>query len=228
MRHCSRRYNLQLPRAFAKDHGKMNFEPYLTTDTNATIELITNVVAEDAASAPMVDANGLSLLLEAATDLSFRKAREEIHVNENTIVRQDFELCYDIPSDGAFWYYATAMECHLNKALAQMSSPPLVPSLHLNDLVLQRYAAGSQGITPHRDHVRYQSLVVLLVLSGHGRYYICSDREGNGAHEIPAPAGHVILMRAPGFASRKDRPFHFLSDITSERYSFGIRYDAMA
>ena len=54
----------------------MNFEPYLTSDTNATIELITNVVAEDAASAPMVDANGLSLLLKAATDLSFRKARE--------------------------------------------------------------------------------------------------------------------------------------------------------
>ncbi len=206
----------------------MDFERYLTADTNATIELINKVGAEDAASAPMVNAHGLNLLLEAAPDLPFRKAREEIVVNENTVVRQDFELCYNIVWDGVFRDCAIALERHLNKALAQMSPSPLAQSLRLNDLVLQRYASGSQGITPHRDHVRYQSLVVLLVLSGHGQYCICSDREGNGAREIPAPAGHVILMRAPGFANRKDRPFHFLSDITSERYSFGIRYDATA
>lgn len=206
----------------------MDFESYLTADTNATMELITNVVAKDAASAPMVDTRGLDLLLEAAVDLAFRRAREEVTVNENTIVRQDFELCYDIPSEGVFRDCADALERHLNKALAQMNPAPLAPSLRLNDLVLQRYGPGSQGITPHRDHVRYQSLVVLLVVSGHGRYCICSDREGSGAREIPAPAGHVILMRAPGFANRKDRPFHFLNDITSERYSFGIRYDATA
>ena len=204
----------------------MDFEPYLTADTNATIELIANVVAEDAASAPMVNTRGLDLLLEAAPDLAFRRAREEVNVNEITIVRQDFELCCDIPSDGAFWHCDGALERHLNRALAQMNPSPLAPSLRLNDFVLQRYSSGSQGITPHRDHVRYRGLVVLLVLSGHGRYCICSDREGNGAREIPAPVGHVILMRAPGFANRKDRPFHFLSDITSERFSFGIRFDS--
>ena len=63
----------------------MDFEPYLTADTNATIELIANVVAEDAASAPMVNTRGLDLLLEAAPDLAFRRAREELNVNENTI-----------------------------------------------------------------------------------------------------------------------------------------------
>jgi hypothetical protein len=76
--------------------------------------------------------------------------------------------------------------------------------------------------------VRYQGLVVFLVLSSQSRYCVCSDREGNGAREVPATTGHVILMRAPDFANRKDRPFNFLSDITSERYSFGIRYDATA
>jgi hypothetical protein len=80
----------------------MNFETYLTADTNATIELITNAVAEDAASAPMVDAHGPNLLLKAAPALSFRRARKEINVDENTIVRQESELCYDIPRTGHF------------------------------------------------------------------------------------------------------------------------------
>ena len=92
--------------------------------------------------------------------------------------------------------------------------------------MVQRYASGSKGISPHRDHIRYRGLIALLVLSGHGRYFICADREGSAAREIPAPPGYLILMRAPDFANRKDRPFHYLTDITSERYSFGIRYDS--
>ena len=39
------------------------------------------------------------------------------------------------------------------------------------------------------------------------------------------PAGGLILMRAPGFAGLRDRPFHMLSDIQETRIGVGIRQD---
>jgi hypothetical protein len=35
-------------------------------------------------------------------------------------------------------------------------------------------------------------------------------------------------MRAPGFAGRRDRPFHFLRDVTQARLALGLRHDLRA
>jgi hypothetical protein len=35
-------------------------------------------------------------------------------------------------------------------------------------------------------------------------------------------------MRAPGFAGRRDRPFHYLSDVTQTRLALGLRHDLRA
>ena len=109
-----------------------------------------------------------------------------------------------------------------------MRSPPLSPPFQFNDRVLQRYAVGARGISPHRDHIRYQGLVAIVVLSGSGRFYVSPDRSGQDAREIPAPAGHAILMRAPGFAGRRTRPFHGLDRVDRRRLTIGLRYDARA
>jgi hypothetical protein len=93
-------------------------------------------------------------------------------------------------------------------------------------LILQRYEPGCLGITPHRDHIKYTALVAIVVLCGDGRFRVCADRSGRGAVEIPAPAGHVLLMRAPGFERQGRRPFHFLDQVTERRYSFGLRQDS--
>jgi hypothetical protein len=100
----------------------------------------------------------------------------------------------------------------------------LFPSpLHFNSLSLQKYAQGSIGITPHRDGLRYINLICIFVIAGQGRFFVCADRSGQEAVEIEATPGNVILMRAPGFLGEDLRPFHFVSEISATRYSFGLR-----
>ena len=106
-----------------------------------------------------------------------------------------------------------------------MEQQPLDYPFVINDFIVQRYLPGRKGITPHRDHVRYRGLVAIIVLGGTGSFWICSNRKGAGRCDIPAPPGSLLLMRAPDFAGRTDRPFHALSEITETRYSFGMRHD---
>ncbi len=127
---------------------------------------------------------------------------------------------------GAFRGLAKALDLLVNGALALVHPPPIDPPLRFNDLILQRYELGSRGITPHRDHVRYVGLVAIVVLSGSARFFVCADRTAHDAHEVPAPPGHLLLMRAPGFHGRRDRPFHFLTDVKARRYAFAVRHDA--
>jgi hypothetical protein len=42
---------------------------------------------------------------------------------------------------------------------------------------------------------------------------------------VPIPPGSLLLMRAPGFAGREDRPFHFLNEVAEERVCLGLRRD---
>ena len=95
-------------------------------------------------------------------------------------------------------------------------------------MLAQRYAPGARGISPHRDHLRYQGLVAILTLAGQARFLLCKDRAGTDPQVVPIPAGSLLLLRAPGFAGRQDRPYHALEAVTQERLSLGLRYDASA
>ena len=160
---------------------------------------------------------------DAGADLAFRAAKPVIGEGERAVY-QDFDICLSIPQPHRLWRLTRAVERLIAAALGTMAEPPL-DALPLNDLVLQRYPPGARGITPHRDHVRYVGLVVLVQLSGDGRFGLCSDRSGAGTRVLEAGPGDAILMRAPGFAGTKDRPFHFLDGIAVERYSLGMRCD---
>lgn len=96
--------------------------------------------------------------------------------------------------------------------------------LHFNSTRIQRYEAGSAGITPHRDFASDKLLVVLIPVMGEGRFCICKDREGSGARELRSAPGDLILMRGYGFLGAKMGPFHFLDSIASTRISIGLRY----
>ena len=159
--------------------------------------------------------------------LAYRSATPVVGDGERA-VRQRFELCMDIPDHHPVRALAAALDELLDKALC--SNPALWdgPPLHFNDLIVQRYEPGKTGITPHRDHIRYAGLVAVVVLSGTGRFCICSDRSGAHAREIPCPPGGVILMRAPGLAGTTGRPFHFVQDISRRRYTIGLRHDTRA
>ena len=142
-------------------------------------------------------------------------------------VWQDFEICMTFPERSIFRDFARVLEVMTNQALALMPEPPLA-QVRYNDLAVQRYRPGSRGITPHRDHIRYQGLVALVILTGEARFYTCADRSGADAREIPSPPGCLLLMRAPGYAGAKTRPFHMLKDVASYRVSLGLRFDTRA
>jgi hypothetical protein len=67
--------------------------------------------------------------------------------------------------------------------------------------------------------------VCLFILEGKGRFFICQDRSGSGAREIPNQPGEVLLMRAPGFLGSQERPFHLVREIQEPRYVFGLRQE---
>jgi hypothetical protein len=183
--------------------------------------------AEDAAALPLLSSQGCQALLAASESLSYRPAKPVIGAGERAVY-QDFEICMPVPQGSLFHACAEAVQQLLPLALAELDEPPLAAAPPLNDLVVQRYAPGSRGITPHRDHVRYRDLVAIVTLAGQARFFVCRERSGTDAREVAIPPGSLLLMRAPGFAGRSDRPFHFLSDVTSTRVCVGIRHDVEA
>jgi hypothetical protein len=172
----------------------------------------------------VLDVEGCAVLAEAAGALAFRPAAPTMGAGAK-IVRQEFDICMDVPASSAYGRFARTLDRLFDAALARLDPPPLARPFAFNDLVVQIYQPGVLGITPHLDHVRYVGLVALVVVCGAARFCLCDDREGNGVREVPAPAGHLVLMVAPGFEGSRKRPFHAVSDITERRISFGLRVD---
>ena len=197
--------------------------PSLCAGSDAMAAALDRVAREDAAVLPLLAPGDCRPFVESGADLAYRSAKPVIGEGERAVY-QDFDICLSIPPSHRLWQLTQAVERLVAAALATMASPPL-EALPLNDLVLQRYPPGARGITPHRDHVRYVGLVVIVQLSGDGRFGLCTDRSGAGARVLEAGPGDGILMRAPGFGGIKHRPFHFLDRITVERYSLGMRCD---
>jgi len=185
------------------------------------------MAAEDAVALPLLGPAERGPLVEAAGRLSYRPARPMIGEGDRT-VRQDFALCMTIGPGSPFHALAAALERAVAGALARLSPPPLAAPPRFNDLIVQRYHAGSLGITPHRDHIRYRDLVAIVTLAGRARFFLCADRSGCHAREVPIPPGSLLLMRAPGFGGLRDRPFHMLSDVTETRIALGLRHDVEA
>jgi len=167
---------------------------------------------------------GVAQALVATRGLTYRQARPEVGTGENR-VRQDFSICRDVPEDNPLHYLGGALSGLFDTALALLDAPP-VKRADFNDLVVQQYAAGSQGISPHRDHVRYTGLVVLVILVDGGRFRVCAERSGADATTLEAGVGDLLVMRGAGFAGFRERPFHFLDAVTTPRTSVGYRHES--
>jgi hypothetical protein len=197
------------------------FAPDLETELAAALDRLTT---EDAVSLPLLGPAQQDPLIEAAGRLSYRPARPVVGEDART-VRQDFELCTAFEPGSLFRGLAADLERQVAAALARLDPPPLPAPPRFNDLIVQRYPTGSLGITAHRDHIRYRHLVAIVTLAGRARFFLCPDRSGRNAREVPIPPGSLLLMRAPGFAGRGDRPFHMLSEVTETRIGLGLRHD---
>jgi hypothetical protein len=183
--------------------------------------------SEAAVSLPLLGPADRQALIEQTKHLAYRRATRIIGEGEQA-VRQDFELCMTIAAGSPFYDLAGALERQVARALTRLKPPPLATPPRFNDLIVQRYPPGSLGITPHRDHLRYRDLVAIVTLAGRARFFLCADRGGRDPRELPISPGSLLLMRAPGFAGCRDRPFHMLSEVSETRIALGLRHDVEA
>lgn len=188
-------------------------------------EALNRLILEDAVSLPLLREEDCKPLIAEAEALPYRPATPVIGKDDKEVT-QDFALSVGFQPGDSFHLLAEDLEALTSEALAKASTSLLPEAPHYNDLIVQRYEPGSRGISPHRDHLRYTGLVALVTLCGQARFFLCPDRSGRNARELPMPPGGLILMRAPGFAGLQDRPFHMLSDITETRIGIGIRHDS--
>ncbi len=182
---------------------------------------------EDAVSRPLLGLSARPRRIGAPAPRPVRPATPVVGEGDDA-VRQDFDLCMSFPERSLFHAFAGSLGRLVDASLAGLDPAPLARPFRFNDLVVQRYPKGSRGITAHRDHTRYQGLVALVTLAGTARFFICAERSGRGAREVPCPPGDLLLMRAPGFSGRRDRPFHLLRDVTQARLTLGLRHDLRA
>jgi hypothetical protein len=200
------------------------FDRHLIASPAAIARALARLADQDAVALDLLAQQGCDLLLAASAALTYRQAKAVVGEGDRRVY-QDFEICMPVPDGSPFHDCRDALERLLARALLEMPAPPLTHPPSLNDLVVQRYPVGSQGITAHRDHLCYRDLVAIVTLAGRARFFVSTERSGEHAREVSMPPGSLLLMRAPGFAGRDDRPFHFLTDVTEERVCLGLRHD---
>ncbi len=171
---------------------------------------------------PFLEENFRLSLLHEAEGYAYTPEEEYVGSGDK-LVRQQMATFSDFPPGSLYLELWQAVQTWLAEQLAKLPEYPFSTPLHLNSLSLQQYEAGSIGITPHRDGLRYINLICLITVGGRGRFFVCTDRTGRGAVELDAAPGRLILMRAPGFMGQDIRPFHFVTEVSQRRYSFGMR-----
>ncbi len=97
-----------------------------------------------------------------------------------------------------------------------------------NDISIQRYQAGSLGISPHLDNKRYRYLVAIFTLEGAAPLAWCTDRQGAVQHEWATAPGSLVLLRGPGLGGVEDgRPLHTVGGPSEgRRTSLTFRMDS--
>lgn len=184
------------------------------------------VATDGAVSAPFLHAADCRQLLAEirAKKYAFtREAREQ--GKEGAWVYQEVETFVNFPEDSEFLLLKDVFEACLCAYADSLFLYPFSFAPMFNAITLARYPAGSIGITPHRDPLRYKNLICIFILGGKGRFFLCTDRSGKNTQEIEASVGNVIFLRAPGFMGIGTRPFHVLTDIEETRYSFILRQE---
>jgi hypothetical protein len=185
-------------------------------------EIFRRLTSVGATSVPFLNKNLRTSLLKEAASYAYKREEEIVGSGERT-VRQQIGSFEDFSDSSEFVRVRVSFEDLVARALATLPSYPFTTPFRFDSMILNRYEAGSLGITPHRDLARYVNLIGIVVMGGGGRFQVCRDRSGRDATEIVAAPGHAILMRAPGFPGAADRPFHCVSDIRESRYTLVLR-----
>ena len=175
-------------------------------------------------STPLLTEDGQQALLPEAARAPFAQLDEVVAKGAVTqqIWRSEF-----IFGQATLGLLGAMVAAEINRLFSPVEPYLFETPLIFNELSLQRYPAEYGGISPHVDGPKFQNLIALLVLGGHGELYWCKNRDGEDAVPIPCPAGNLVLLPARGYMERTNTPFHFLTEVTCERYVLGLRQNTL-
>ena len=160
-------------------------------------------------------------LIKQVSTFEYRKAKPVV----GNSVSQDFEVCFPAPKIGCIEILSNAIENLFIKSTKLIKNPP-IQKVQFNDIAIQKYLPYSSGISPHKDHKKYISVIIIVTLSGKSKFYLCQNRDGRNAQVVDDTPGNIVILPATGFKMKNNnfvRPIHFVSDITDGRLSIGLR-----
>jgi len=160
-------------------------------------------------------------LIKQVSTFEYRKAKPVV----GNSVSQDFEVCFPAPKIGCIEILSNAIENLFIKSTKLIKDPP-IQKVQFNDIAIQKYLPYSAGISPHKDHKKYISVIIIVTLSGKSKFYLCQNRDGRNAQVVDDTPGNIVILPATGFKMINNnfvRPIHFVSDITDGRLSIGLR-----
>ena len=160
-------------------------------------------------------------LIKQVSTFEYRKAKPVV----GNSVSQDFEVCFPAPKIGCIEILSNAIENLFIKSTKLIKNPP-IQKVQFNDIAIQKYLPYSTGISPHKDHKKYISVIIIVTLSGKSKFYLCQNRDGRNAQVVDDTPGNIVILPATGFKMINNnfvRPIHFVSDITDGRLSIGLR-----
>ena len=160
-------------------------------------------------------------LIKQVLTFEYRKAKPVV----GNSVSQDFEVCFPAPKIGCIEILSNAIEDLFIKSTKLIKDPP-IQKVQFNDIAIQKYLPYSSGISPHKDHKKYISVIIIVTLSGKSKFYLCQNRDGRNAQVVDDTPGNIVILPATGFKMINNnfvRPIHFVSDITDGRLSIGLR-----
>ncbi len=176
--------------------------------------LIARLTEEKALTVPILRPEIRSLLLLEAESYDYQEQAPEYGPYRT---KQTVSSVIKFRKNSMLHTLRDELQDWLQECAASFGRDPFERPFMLNQIRLQRYPHATDGIAPHRDSLRFRNVICIVVLTGHARFCICDDRDRTNQRELPVQAGHVILLRAPGFRSSEFRPFHCVENIQGER-----------
>jgi hypothetical protein len=194
-------------------------------DTDEAAERLGQLSEKSAVVLNCISKEACADLSDLADQLQYRNA-QPVTGPDKAPVYQDFELDYEIPQEHCFWEIAAELQSVFKLLLEESRiAADDNDDFRLNDLIVQRYPPGCAGISPHRDHIEYRMVILILLLSGDGDFRIHPERDENEGQIIDFHPGQLLMMGAPGLAPGFVRPFHSVRNFSTVRRTIGMRYD---
>ena len=186
-------------------------------------DVIHQLIKEGGVSFPIIPEERRVVLLKEGEKYEYAKQPEFVGKHK---VREQLSSFAKFPEESLYRRLQEDFTSLLNYKLQAASVKPFLNSpVIFNEPVLQKYDAGSIGITPHVDHAANINLICVFLMKGYGSFYLCDDREKTNSRFLEAAPGHVMILRAPGFLGSNFRPFHYLENILEDRLTFGLRFN---